>query len=186
MQSIPVDLSIETERLVLRMASVEETDFVWDATQYPGFNDGMYWNKPDSREEIYEFAANIEDAWLAGECFLFTFYDKTSGDPLGRIAIEQSCSAWSVGFWTHPKKQGFGYASEALGGGLRFVFEVLELEEIRACHAVWNLASRKVLERNGFRFRVHTAEGFQKGGEWVAQDSLSLFRDQWLKKRQSN
>ena len=180
MISVPVDYGIETPRLRLGMASAAETDFVWDATRYAGFNDGMMWNTPESKAELDQFAGNVPERWRAGEGYLFTFCDGASGAPLGRISLERRAGGWNTGFWTHPKYQGAGYATEALSGILRFGFEELGLKVIGACHAEWNIASRKVLERNGFRFRRHIEEGFEKDGEWVAQDSLALSRDQWL------
>ncbi|MDQ8184517.1 GNAT family N-acetyltransferase [Pelagicoccus sp. SDUM812002] len=180
MNSVPLDFSIETERLKLRMSQAEETEFVWDATRHAGFNDGMMWNKPESKEELVEFVGNVAERWQKGEGYLFTFQDKVSGNPLGRIVIDQRCGSWNTGFWTHPKYQGAGYASEALASVLKFAFEVLQVKVVNACHADWNIASRTVLERNGFRFKLHIEEGFEKDGEWIAQDSLAVSRNQWL------
>ncbi|MDQ8179493.1 GNAT family protein [Pelagicoccus sp. SDUM812005] len=183
MDLVPLDYRIETERLTLRMSQPDETDFVWDATRYAGFNDGMMWNKPESKEELDAFVGNVPERWRSGDGYLFTFRDKTSGQPLGRIVIERRCGGWNAGFWTHPKYQGAGYASEALAAILEFAFETLGLNQVSACHADWNIASRTVLERCGFRFKVHIEEGFEKDGEWIAQDSLAITRDQWLANR---
>ena len=56
----------------------------------------------------------------------------------------------------------------------RFAFDHLGAKEIRAVHAVWNVASRRVLEKAGFEFVAHIPEGFQKHGQWVAEDMLRL------------
>lgn len=165
------------------MSRSDEVDFVWDATRYAGFNDGMMWRKPESREELEAFSGNARERWEAGAGFVFTYHDKTAGHPIGRIVIERLGPVWNVGFWTHPKYQGAGYASEALAGLLQFCFEELELKIVTASHAEWNIASRTVLERNGFRFKVHIEEGFEKHGEWIAQDTLTLSRDQWVASR---
>lgn len=183
MKSIPLGYCIETERLVLRRAIDEEIEFVWEATRYPGFNDGMMWNRPESREELSDFSGNIEGRWRNGEAFLFTYREKVTNCPVGRIVIERRFSEWNCGFWTHPKWQGAGYATEALAGVTNFVFEELEAKVVNASHAEWNVASRTVLERNGFRFKLHLDEGFEREGDWVALDKLSLTRDQWLKSK---
>lgn len=180
MKSVPLDYCIETERLLLRISKADEVNFVWDATRYHGFNDGMMWNKPESKEELEAITGNVPERWKSGEGYLFTFNEKTNMQPLGRIVIERRCGGWNAGFWTHPKFQGAGFASEALAGLLGFCFEELELNRVDACHAEWNIASRTVLERNGFRFKGHFEEGFEKDGEWIAQDTLAITRDQWL------
>ncbi len=170
---------------MLRMARVDEIDFVWDATRYAGFNDGMMWNKPESKEELEAFAGNIQGRWSSGDGYLFTFRDKETGHPIGRIVLERRSGGWNAGFWTHPKYQGAGYASEALGGLLHFCFETLGVKIVNASHAEWNIASRTVMERNGFRFKLRIEEGFERDGEWIAEDVLSLSRDQWLAARPS-
>ncbi len=182
MNSIPLDHCIETERLLLRISNADEIDFVWDASRHAGFNAGLMCDKPESKEELNEIAGDVPERWKSGSGYLFTFHEKTGG-ALGRIVIEQRCGGWNAGFWTHPKFQGAGYASEALGALLRFSFEELGLNRVDACHADWNLASRRVLERNGFRFKGHFEEGFEKDGEWIAQDTLAITRDQWLASR---
>lgn len=182
-RSIPLDYRIETERLELRISQADETDFVWDATRYDGFNDSMMWNKPESKAELEEFVHQVPERWRDGIGFLFTLHEKASGKPRGRIVVDRRRGGWNTGFWTHPKYQGAGYATEALEGILVFAFEELEASEVNACHAEWNIGSRKVLERNGFRFRMHIEEGFERGGEWVGLDLLSLSRSQWLAAR---
>ncbi|MBC2607766.1 GNAT family N-acetyltransferase [Pelagicoccus albus] len=186
MKSIPLGHTLETERLILRISSNEEIDFVWDAVNSPGFLDGMMWNRPESKEELQRFSGNAQARWLAGDAYTFTFCDRLTGEPLGRILAEKRFSKWNFGFWTHPKKQGAGYATEALSAILSFGFLELGIREATASHASWNLASKKVLENNGFRFRMRTEDGFERGGEWIALDSLSLSKDRWYESHVSS
>lgn len=181
MSFIPLELELRTARLRLRIAKADEQeiDFVWEATQYPGFNDGMLWDAPESKAELMRYAENIAIRWRSGDCFLFTFCDLQEGRPLGRITLEEAGSGWSVGFWTHPKFQGAGFASEALGEISRFAFEVLAVEELFASHVDWNIASRRVLEKNGFLFRFRREREMGKSGGWVSEETLALTCERW-------
>lgn len=183
MKTVPLDFKIETERLTLCVPEMGELDFVWEATRYPSFNDGMVWDKPEAKEDLCEFAISIPKRWELGESFTFTFRNRSTQEPLGRIAVEESKDGWSIGYWTHPRYQSAGYATEALQSLLPFCFETLALEQVVACHVDWNIASRKVLERNGFTFKCRVEQGMKKEGEWVAENVLALTRDRWRKLR---
>lgn len=180
MKLIPLDFEIETERLLLRRPLEKDIDFVFEASQYPGFNDGMLWDAPESKEDCMDPHHTHIEQWKCGKGYVFTVTDRSNGAPIGRIAIEESSCGNSIGFWTHPKHQSYGYMTEALEALLRFCFTTLELKVVEACHADWNIASRRVLEKNGFRFRRHLVEGFLKNGEWVPQDVLAITLSQWL------
>lgn len=52
-----------------------------------------------------------------------------------------------------PACWGQGYAAEGLGALIRYGFETLGFDEILACADVPNAASRRLIERLGFRFR---------------------------------
>ena len=66
--------------------------------------------------------------------------------------------------------------SEALKAIIDFGFIRLEADEIEACHALWNKASEKVLQRNGMTFLEYIEKGFQKNGAWVPENLLEIRR----------
>jgi ribosomal-protein-alanine N-acetyltransferase len=76
------------------------------------------------------------------------------GNVVGRITLNgivrgafQSCS---VGYWVGEKHNGKGYAGAALRHVTTLAFHPLGLHRIQAETLVHNVASQKVLERNGF------------------------------------
>lgn len=54
-----------------------------------------------------------------------------------------------VGYWTHPGARGRGVATRATAAVVRYAFEQLGVQRVRAFAAVENAASRRVLEANG-------------------------------------
>ncbi len=168
---------IKTERCILRHVSKEDIPQVFDATRVKGFNDGMVWDPPANPQELLQpFKDNCE-AWRTGTAYVFTI-ETHDGAFIGRISIRSTKSKglWSLGFWTHPRFQGMGYMSESVRGILEFGFNRLSAKEIEACHASWNVASQRVLEKCGFTWREHIEQGFKKKGDWVAEDRLSIKR----------
>jgi RimJ/RimL family protein N-acetyltransferase len=87
----------------------------------------------------------------------------------------------SIGYTIGERFRGRGYASAALGELLTIAFgrDHRSLERLEAIAAVDNRASRRVLERNGFRF-----EGVLRGlliikGERVDHAIYGLLRTDW-------
>ncbi len=177
---IPPDTTILSDRLRLRRFSKSDIPFVFSASRYQGFCAGMRWHPPQTEDELLEpFLAN-EQAWQSGAAYTFTIESRTTTEPLGRIVIRrQEDAIWDLGFWTHPLHQRQGYMTEAVVASLGFGFVQLGASEIQAAHATWNAASRRVLDRAGLHFIRRIPEGFQKNGEWVEEDLLSITRRQW-------
>ena len=180
---IPTSHQLETPRFLLRTPNETDIPFVFSATRFEGFNDGMVWNPPEKQEDLLEPLHNNVKAWKIGKAYAFTITEKVSDKPLGRISIRKTNKAnrWNVGFWTHPESQKQGIMTEALKAVLNFGFEELSATEIEACHALWNKASEKVLKRNGMIFERYLEQGFKKNGQWVEENLLVINKEQWNK-----
>lgn len=44
---------------------------------------------------------------------------------------------------------------------------------------MWNKASERTLQKSGQTFIRHEPQGFQKRGEWVAENVLEIARADW-------
>jgi ribosomal-protein-alanine N-acetyltransferase len=183
MEQINIDKSfeIETSRFVLRIPNKEDIPFVFSATRYPGFNDGMLWEAPENESELLEPLKRTIRKWEEAIEYTFTIVRKKQNELIGRISIRKTKeeNVWETGFWTHPDSQNEGVMTEALAGILQFGFEQLKANKIQACHALWNKASEKVLKRNGMEFEKYLPHGFKKKGEWVAENLLSVGKEKW-------
>ncbi|PHN07873.1 GNAT family N-acetyltransferase [Flavilitoribacter nigricans] len=175
------NFTLETLRLRLGMPAPEDLPFIFSASRYPGFTDGMLWYPPENMEELEEPLQRAISAWERGEAYAFTIADKHTSDFYGRISIRPTSEAggWNIGFWTHPDHQGKGIMSEAVGAVIEFGFTQLQAREIEACHAIWNKASERVLQKNGMRLVRYIEKGFKKHGKWVDENLLAISREEW-------
>ena len=124
-------------------------------------------------EEWLEFAQNIE--W--GYYFAITIDDKAVGG-IGLIIgkdIERKSS--EVGYWLGEKYWGKGIVSSALKGIVEFAFNELELERIFAVPLEHNIASRKVLEKNGFVLEGILRNSVIKSGKLYNQALYAKIRE---------
>ena len=173
---------LETARCRLRIARKEDIPFIYSATRYQGFNDGMLWDAPETEAELVRSYEDGLVAWRDRQSYGFTICRKIDGEPLGRINIRlESDRVWTIGFWLHPKQQGNGYMTESVKAILELGFTTLNAEVIEAYHALWNVKSEKVLKMAGMKFVEHVPQGFVKHGKWVAENKLSVSRSEWSK-----
>ncbi|TMA07083.1 MAG: GNAT family N-acetyltransferase [Deltaproteobacteria bacterium] len=176
---VPLDLILETARCALRVVSEEDVPFVWSATRFPGFNDGLRWNPPADPRELVDACRTNLQAWKAGRVFTFTIVSKETRHPVGRIAIraESEEEAWTIGFWIHPDHWGKGFAVEAARATIEFGFSRLRAVVIRAAHATWNVRSKRVIEKLGMGFIRENPCGFKKNGKAMPEFEYALTKD---------
>ena len=171
MKSIPIKTILQTERLQLRAVSHSDIDLVWSASRIHGFNDGMVWDPPKSKEELVPVTEKNLDAWEQGESFTFTIELTEASLPIGRIAIrcEDVPGVWNIGFWIHPDYWSNGYATEAARAVIEFGIVELAASKITTAHAIFNTPSKRVIEKLGFRFNGENPCGFMKQGKPVPE-----------------
>ncbi|MEM6345811.1 MAG: GNAT family N-acetyltransferase [Bacteroidota bacterium] len=178
---VPLSTRLVSERLVLRAPSFKDIPYIFEASHFPGFTDGMPW-EPSAQET--EYIAPMErslQAWKAGRGFSFSIDRKEDDTFVGRVSIRETDHEliWNIGFWTHPHHQGNGYMTEAVKRILDFGFTEFKAESIEADYATWNIASERVLHKSGFKFVKHIPEGFKKHGHWVEENQVRIMRSDW-------
>lgn len=170
----PDSFSIEKDSFRLRMGKEEDIPHIFSATKVKGFNDGMQWDSPACEEDLLPSIQHIQKVWREGTAFGFTIADKEKDVLMGKISIRPTAeeAVWNIGFWTHPDHQGKGLMTKAVKAVLEFGFKDLGARKIEACYVSWNEASRRVLEKNGFRHEAHIEKGMQKNGEWFSEERM--------------
>lgn len=175
------DIVLKTNRCMLRITERKDISFIFSATRYQGFNDGMLWDAPKNEAElIRSYEDGVTKAWYERQSYGFTICRKFDNKQLGRIVIKlESGKVWTIGFWLHPEEQGKGYMTEAVKAILELGFETLDASKIEAYHALWNVKSERVLSRVGMKFVEHIPQGFIKQGEWVEENKLAITKEEW-------
>ncbi|WP_169218754.1 GNAT family N-acetyltransferase [Brasilonema sp. UFV-L1] len=184
---VPRTYRIHTERYILRCVCEQDIPYVFSATRFQGFNDGILWEAPKSIEELHEPLQRNLQAWDFGLAYTFTLESAETNAFIGRISIRKHNElkdVWNLGFWTHPEHQRQGYMTEAAKAIVEFGFTVLGAERIEAYHALWNKASEKVLKRIGMKFICYIPQGFQKHGKWVEENLLAIETKDWKSSKQ--
>lgn len=85
----------------------------------------------------------------------------------------------TLGYWMGRDYAGRGLMSESVGVVIPFVFETLGLHRIHAAFLPANTASRRVLEKNGFREEGYAENYLQIDGKWCDHVLFGLTRERY-------
>ena len=84
-----------------------------------------------------------------------------------------------IGYALVPSERGKGYCSEAVEIMVDFLFLSRDVVRIQAHTDVRNLASQRVLEKNGFKREGTLRKGLFARGEWRDWFIYSILREEW-------
>jgi ribosomal-protein-alanine N-acetyltransferase len=85
----------------------------------------------------------------------------------------------NLGYWMGKPHAGQGLMTEAVGLIVPFCFETLGLHRIHAAFLPDNMASRRVLEKNGFREEGFAENYLQIDGKWADHVLFGLTRERY-------
>jgi RimJ/RimL family protein N-acetyltransferase len=189
-EPLPLDTTIESDRLTLRMPTEHEFEEVrkltWDASRRDGFNDGMVWLQPETMDDIRTYKESV-DSWNK-RSLSFTMYENENNKPIGRMSIrpEEALDTWSIGFWMHHDYGRQGYMKEAASMIIDFGFTALQAKQIEAGAATWNEPSQKVLLATGMDEDRSDGHQFTRAnGDVVKNFFYKITRQQWLDNQSS-
>jgi RimJ/RimL family protein N-acetyltransferase len=159
---------IVTERLELRRSVPEDADEISAYRSDPNVNRYQGWDRTDPdgvRAEIGEMAARApgDPGWVQ-----FSVFERETGHLVGDVGIspaEGEPGVVRIGYTIAPSFQGHGYATEAVGALVDYVFERLGAEVVRAHASGANVPSHRVAEKVGMRL-MERFERTDAGETW--------------------
>jgi ribosomal-protein-alanine N-acetyltransferase len=120
-----------------------------------------------------------------GTDFSFLVFERTdNGDVLvGGLTISnirrRAAQYANLGYWMGEEFAGRGLMSEAVGVLLPYFFDTLGLHRLQAAFLPHNIASRRVLEKNGFKEEGFAENYLQIDGKWADHVLFALTRERW-------
>lgn len=140
-----------TERLIIRQYTTDDFDdfFLLNSDEEVM----KYIRPPQSHQQAKEFFKKIIAAYEEqpglGRWAMLSADDERFLGSFAVIPVENSPDI-QMGYALLRENWGLGYASESVRGGLRYVFDKLQLQRLVAITEAANLDSQKVLLKNGF------------------------------------
>ncbi len=145
------------------------------------------WSEVDLSPAVYRerLRRNRREA-EAGTEFSFLILRLTKGgeELCGGLTISnirrRAAMHANLGYWMSIDAAGKGIMSEAVNMILPFVFTHLDMRRLHAATLPNNIASRRVLEKNGFREEGFAEDYLQIDGVWQDHVLYALTRDRHL------
>ena len=164
-------VTLEAGPVRLRPWRADDVDDVLDALLDP---DTRLWNGGwvKSRADAVAWLERRQD-W-GGDHASWAVEDASAARLLGSVSvhsIDEVANDAEIGYWTAPSARGRGVASLAVDAACRWAFAVLPVDRIELCHAVENVASRRVAEKAGFTYEGHLRRSYRYG-DGVKHDEL--------------
>jgi 8-oxo-dGTP diphosphatase len=108
-------------------------------------------------ESVADWLLEVEKARARGECLTYAIERQPETEFIGTISLRfaEGEPIGEIGYWIGRAFQRRGYAAEAIERLLRYAFDTLKLDEVRAAAASGNLPSINLLRKLGMTEGEH-------------------------------
>jgi RimJ/RimL family protein N-acetyltransferase len=168
---------IETQRLILRRFRLEDAeDMYHNWASDPEVTRYLTWPVHASVEVTKSLLADWVARYEDGGTFNWVMEDKETGKAIGNISVvklNERTEAADMGYCMSRAYWGRGLMPEALTAVINYLFDVVGLNRIAACHDVNNPKSGRVMAKASMTFEgiLHSAgrnnQGFCDVGRYV-------------------
>jgi len=126
---------------------------------------------PYTLDDAIAYVQKRRELEATGTCVTWVIADPDDDRVLGTILWFNWTAGveCEIGYWVHPEARGRGLAVRATRLVVGHVFETLGVKRVTAFAAADNVASRRVIERLGFRLY-----GIERYGAWVRDDHVDM------------
>lgn len=159
-------IALTTERLSCTLITPQDWPFFLSLQQNPQVMRYVADNR--SEAEIREAFDSRLAPWTPGAAhWLCLVVRDTEQRPLGITGyIHRETDCAEVGFLFAPQAQGQGYGVESLRAVCDYAFREGGLRRLTATVTAGNIASRRTLEKIGFRLEGELRESYYLAGRW--------------------
>ena len=170
---------LETDRLILRRLQLNDAEDMHEYAHRADVTRHLTWDPHPNIAYTREYLAYVSAHYAAGDFHDWAVIDRESDRMIGtcgftRFHYESDCA--EIGYVIHPAYWGRGIATEAVGAVIRFGFQRLELNRIEAKFMEENMASRRVMEKNGMIFEGIQRQSMYIKGEYRNVGICSILR----------
>jgi RimJ/RimL family protein N-acetyltransferase len=180
------DLTLKTERLILRPFERSDLDDVLGYYSLPEVQRYLDWKARDKTEAKTAFEAMRKQRRLTrpGEILTLAIVRKTDGAVMGHVSLrwtDATAGQGEIRFAVGPEFRRRGYAIEAVKEVISLAFGEYRLHRIYAVTAGDNEASARLLKQLGMRLEAHYREHALFQGEWDEELHFAILSREWLR-----
>ena len=178
------DLTIKTDRLILRPFEKSDIDQVLDYYSLPDVQRYLDWKARDKVEAKSAFEAMRKETRLSrpGEVLTLAVVRKSDGHVIGHVSLrytDATAAQGEIRFAIGPAFRKMGFGTEAVRAALTLGFNDYKLHRIFARTAGRNEASARLLRGLGMRLEAHYREHALFQGEWDEELHFAILSREW-------
>lgn len=175
--------TIETERLILKRGTIDDyiKVYEYDFTRLRNINGEFEYVKMKPENLIgYDTYADEEE-----NCMDFIIYLKDSLLPIGNIVYdryEEKNKSLEIAYNLHPSYWKKGYMKEAILATMNYVFNNLDIDNIRCGYAEENINSRLLNDKIGFQFVEYHLEHYKRLNKDIVEINTIMSKEDFKEK----
>jgi len=178
------DLTLKTERLILRPFERSDLDDVLGYYSLPEVQRYLDWKARDKTEAKAAFEAMRKQKRLTrpGEILTLAMVRKTDAVVMGHVSLrwtDATAGQGEIRFAVAPVYRRHGYCREAVTAMISLAFEEYRLHRVFAVTAGDNEASARLLKSIGMRLEAHYREHALFQGEWDEELHFAILSREW-------
>lgn len=175
-------LPIVTERLVLRLFTMDDLDDVWAYMRLPEVGRHMLWSARDYEDSRAALERMVAETGLDRDGDYLTLAATVDGTVIGHVElglVSAEHQQGEIGYVFHPDHHGRGLATEGAREMLRLGFRDMNLHRIIGRCSARNTASANLLRRLGMRQEAHFVDCRMVNGEWREELVFAMLDREW-------
>lgn len=167
-----LNLTLSTERLVLRPISTEDLELLWPHVADPRISRLMSWRAHTDKAETAAFLASLEQNRQAGRGITWAiFKDGHFCGIISLINIQRQHRALTydcaeLAYWLALDSRGQRIMSEAGRRVIAFAFADMAMHRLEVGHFSSNAESERIIRQWQFRYIGEKRHAFMKEGVW--------------------
>ncbi|QCX00194.1 GNAT family N-acetyltransferase [Aggregatimonas sangjinii] len=170
---------LETHRLVLdQIITADIPDIVAYAGNKKITDNTRTMPHPYFAEDAISWINMANQGFRNKDNYIFAIRDKANNSFMGGIGLtlETAHNRAEIGYWIAEQFWNMGYTSEAVTAMLKFGFQELQLNKIVAAYISTNVASGKIMVKNGMVKEGEFKDHDIKNGEYVTLIHYGLLK----------
>jgi RimJ/RimL family protein N-acetyltransferase len=177
-------LPLQTSRLILRRFEERDIQPFSAYRSDPQVAKYQGWEAPFGLDSAARFVHEMMSRTPGepGQWYQIAMELKASGEMIGDCAFQRLAEDHAqaeIGFTLARRYQGQGYATEAVGRLVDYLFQDLGLHRVRANCDPDNLASSELLKKVGMRYEGRFVESLWFKGAWADEEWYAMLDREW-------
>mgnify|MGYP000164656623 CR=1 FL=1 len=170
---------LQTKNFLLDRVTIEDVKEILDLRSDPVVLTHLLRDPMQSEEEAGEFIRNLDKMIDDQSGFNWAIREAPGSELMGTIGfynIKKSHYRLEIGYTLRAKFHRKGIMSECIIAVIQYAFNEMKAHSIAAEIGPKNKASRRLLEKTGFRLEAHFTEDYYYNGEFSDSQIFSLLQ----------